>query len=144
MCERPTNSGSTSRFPFVRFSIRTLLVLVFVVALCCGLWIRNQKLEARAQFHERMSTGWTQLLDEGTGAFGIAVVKERLMREWHHAMCIKLRRSKWRPWIHFQPDPPQPQQPPQIPAPNFRPLPRGADGISVAQIVDARPQIPYK
>ncbi len=123
----------TSKRRRFRFGLRRLLLVVVAVAGCCGVWARSRRLESLATYHERMATVSFQLEDDGSGNFGIAVVRERLRRQWHQAMGLKCRRAKLRPWIGFQPDPVQPNIPP-MPRPQFRPSPQGAPDTEVAPI----------
>ena len=112
------------RLPCVRFTLRSVMVGVAVVA---GVIWGSQTTAASlrlAQYHasQEMSlrTEWAddlaykqkhgQYQSHWCGVFQTEMVLGCERAEWHGQLKLKYQRAVFRPWLLVEPDPPEPQQ----------------------------------
>lgn len=87
-----------------RFRLRTLLIVVAVVAVGFGLWHRSQRLSKVAALHRRrIAMVWMADLELLTKGW----TPEK--QNWHREMSGKYDYYAAHPWLPVPPDPPEPK-----------------------------------
>jgi hypothetical protein len=104
------------RLLHVRFSVKTLLVAIALVATLFGMFARRSRALALAELHESktMLTGWACsrtrcqrfCVDRSGNPDSAKQIKDS---EWHARLAAKYRLAANRPWLPVAPDPPEPR-----------------------------------
>jgi hypothetical protein len=111
------------------FSLRTLFVVVTVLGLVIGFWVRARSLADIARFHEQQlrvardqyySRDSIEPLRMGEAGWKQLAAKYLAFHDWHLAMALKYRRASLRPWLQVEPD----STPPPGPEPFLPPATR--------------------
>lgn len=100
-----------------RFTLRTLFVVVTVLAVGIELWQRADRLQKQATAHKFKAIGallWQSGRDTQLPPpeeLAIYLEKDayfRALAGYHKGMCNKCLRAVWRPWVQLQDDPVEP------------------------------------
>ena len=104
--------------PRPRFSLRTLLLAVTVVAVGCGAWVwANAKLEARRSRFELLMYYHFSKIIAGTRCSGPKSYcdeyfeKYHAFTDYHSKMGEKYEAAYYKPWMPVATDPPEPESP---------------------------------
>jgi len=98
-----------------RFRVRTLMVLVGVVALL--IWgtmmgVRSFNYYWLARTYAAYERGWRESAESDRGnparSRSVGVVYGRQIADYYAPLARKYRRAMWRPWTPVAPDPPAP------------------------------------
>ncbi len=87
---------------WLRFSLRTLFVVVTVVGLGMAQWNRARSLEIRASLHREEASKVEAFPAFDGDEWSTKVVK------YHRAMADRFERCIWQPWVTFESVPPLP------------------------------------
>jgi hypothetical protein len=110
-------AGQTMRLPKARFTLRSMMVAMAVLACVCWFAERKLRFQRLAEYHALRSEAdvigcVTLMTDNGEPTFlvesatGTPTTPAR--RDWHRVRREKYEKAARSPWLSVAPDPPRP------------------------------------